>query len=302
MSGFGTLSELEQNELIDRSGVQAIINTFRGSHAGEQLEDGMNRATECLKKYTSTLSFDPVAAAEIFASVEIWHDSNGELLKKLIRDGAETVPQQLALSLGLDKSRQYVIASFSEAVRGMKAWRGGAVVESVKYGGLLGNDGASQDARSRAVAFANIIKMDQDGQLAQIFSANGASGLGVDPVVTPTVALVVVKAAAWVLAVVGVAAIAAWVVNNQMNRRMEAQNKLIDDLCALDPAGCKDVKKEALRKLQEKDNFPGFSDRFSESIAGTIATYAGIGLLAYLSVKFVFPAAIDAYKKSKEER
>lgn len=291
MDSLGGLNETTQNEYIDRAGLQAIIDTFKGSYAKEQLEDGMARAAAALGKYTSTLAFDPVASAEIFMSVEIWQEKNGEALKAYMRQGADTIPEQLALSMGREKAQQYIIASFSEAVRGMKAWKGGAVVDSVKFGGLMNNDRATQDARARAVTFATIIKMDRDGELAPIFQGiGGASGMG--ELFTAATIAVLGK----VIAVVGVALIAAWVVNNQMNKRIEQENILIDKLCDVDPKGCEEQIKKVIDEMEKSRKGLG---PVSE-VAGTIATYAGIGLLAYIGVAYVLPAGVAAFKKSRD--
>lgn len=291
-TGFGGLSETTQNEYIDRVGLQAIVDSFKGSYAKEQLEDGMQRAAAALGKYTATLSFDPGAAADIFTTVELWQNTHGELLREYVRQGAETVPEQIALSLGRERAQQYIVASFSEAVRGMKAWSGGAVVASVKSGGLMSKDAASQDARTRAVVFATIIKMDRDGELAPIFwGTSGASGMG--ELITAATIAVIGK----VVAVIGVALIAAWVVNNQMTKRMEQQNLLTEKMCDEDPEHCADRLQEVVQKMEEARSGTGpVSD-----VAKTIATYAGVGLLAYIGVAYVLPAGMKALEKSRSK-
>lgn len=263
---FDGLADVQRREYVDMMGLEPIMQSFGGKTATENLVNGMNAALGILKKYTSTLTFDPNRANELFDRIEVWQSANGERLRQLMRQGAKTVPEQLAIEFGPSEARSFIVASFAEASRGLKGWVGGAVAKNYRTNPNFTEAMALADRESRMITFASIVKLDQIGTLQKIFSPSAMSGddaLGIAPAV--------------VAIVIGVAAaIAAIAVLATEAMRQSNQNKLIDKLCEKSESDCVAALKEAVR--EESQGSP-----IGKALtAGTAAfgKWIGVGVIA----------------------
>lgn len=271
---FDGLQEVQLRQYVDALGLQPIIKGFGGKTASQSLLNGMNAASACLKKYTATLSYDPTRANELFDKIQVWQDSHGEELKKLSAQGAKTVPQQIALTLGPEQAKHFVVASFSEAARGLSGWVGGAVAANYKTNPNFTQSMAIADQESRLITFATIVKLDRDGTLAAMFAKPGTSGLGVLGIDDLVVAGIII----------GVAAIIAVTVIVSQSMSQSYMNEKIDQLCKLDESKCKEVIADVIKKKAEQSPVSAIT----ESI-GTVGKVAAVGLVGYLAFTLGLP-------------
>jgi|GEM_PF-3202063 len=280
---FGGLPDVYRADYISAAGLEPIMSGFGGANRTEQLVRGMNAALTSLKKYTSTFSFDERAADDLFDLVESWQNANGKLLSQYIASGADTVPEQVALSMGADRAQQYIIASFATAAKGIKGWAGGAVVDAIRSEKTFSVQQAEVDSESRLMTFATIVKLDRDGGLDQIFRGKvPTSGLGF-------AFLAAIPAGGWwLLTAVAVATISAFAILNYSNSQNEYSNKLIDKLCEKEPERCKAVLERMIEAQVEKQGETPFS-----TAAGTVAGLVAIGVVAVIGVKYVLPSLLD---------
>jgi hypothetical protein len=269
---FDGLADVQRREFVSMAGLEPIMQGFGGKNATENLVNGMNAALASLKKYTSTLTFDPNRANEVFDRIEVWQQQNSEKLRDLMRKGAKTVPEQIAMSLGNDEAKSFIIASFSEAARGLKGWVGGAVAKNYKTNPAFTESMALNDRESRMITFASIVQLDQNGTLAKIFTGKslGDDGLGAWPLA--------------VIIVIAVAAVAAVSLVAYEAMRQRQQNKLIDQLCE---QGSKDDCVQALKETIEEERSGGGG--VVAQVAGSVGKWVGIGLVAYVGATFLLP-------------
>jgi hypothetical protein len=196
-----------------------------------------------------------------------------------MQQGAKTVPEQIAMQFGPDEAKSFIVASFSEAARGIKGWAGGAVQKNYKTNPNFTESMALADRESRMITFASIVQLERSGTLAKIFagqSLRGDDGLGAVPL-----AVVIIAAA---VAVTAVALCAYEAI------RQSALNKKIDKLCEMDEALCKQVLAETIR--EEASSSPLASG------ARTLGTALGIGIVAYVGATVVLPKLL-AGKRSE---
>jgi hypothetical protein len=312
-SGFPSSSQLE---IAERSGLTAIIDSFPGSSRSAVLANGAAQARAALLKYTSSLEYDATVAAEASARVSAWEDLHGQELLSLSRSGANRVNQNLALGLPQAAAQQFVIASYGRAAYGLPAWNSGlALAKLDTYTPGWTRNEADVDSECRLQAFASIVKMDRDGSLAQLFQRPAAAAPpGCQPGFTDQggvclpewlgktstsglgAANVVVYAVAVAVTVVLLGAITAYVVLNLQEKKLLQFNKMMEDWYIRDPEGYKAGVKEVLIEQAKGDAAAaGKSDWTTQ-----LATFAGLGLLAYVGVKYVLPAALDVVEKRKQ--
>lgn len=273
---FDGLADVQRKEFIDMLGLEPIMQNFGGRTATENLVNGMNAALASLKKYTSTLTFDPNQANALFDRIEIWQNQNSEKLRQLMRQGAKTVPEQIALTLGSQEAKSFIVASFSEAARGLKGWVGGAVSRNYKTDTKFNESVALADRESRLVTFASIVQLDRNGTLSKIFAGQSLNG---DALGITGVEVAVILAVAAAVCAVSMLAYEAM--------RQSYQNKLIDDLCQKSPKDCVQALKETIK--EESKGTVGGGDGIVAQAAGSLGKWVAVGLLGYLGAVFVLP-------------
>lgn len=287
--GFSGFPSSSQRELAERSGLTAIIDSFPGSNVPDTLASGGAQARAALLKYTSSLDYNAIAASEAFARVSAWEDLHGQELLSLSRSGASRVSGEVALGLPQASAQQFVIASYGRAAYGLPAWSSGLVQK--KFDSFTKDwteNEATVDSESRLQTFASIVKMDRDGSLAQLFQPPATSGFGSPLIAVGAIALTVVL----------LGAITAYVVLGIQDKKLEQNNKMMEDWYIRDPEGYKAGVKEVLieqAKAKADDAAAGKGDWTTQ-----LATFAGLGLLAYVGVKYVLPAALDVAEKRKQ--
>lgn len=284
------LAEVNRQEYIDRANLEPVIRGFGGSTMNQMLVNGAKQAASVLSKYTSTLTYDRLAANELLDKIEVWQAAHSEQISAYIRSGATTVPQQIGLAFDPQTAARFILASFSQAVQGLPAWSGTAVSDAVRTDPTLTESKAQADAQARLITFASIIRLDQQGQLESYFRP-GLSGLGLEPVSTTTVVVAVV-----VTALVCLTCIAFKLID------IEETNAWVEKRCKQSPDKCDEtIEKVILGKIEkEKQGGVSFLPSAKDLGLGDIGKYLGIGVLAYIGVKYVVPAAISAASKKPE--
>lgn len=258
MSDLGLLA-------ISRAG----LPDFPGASYQEKLESGRQQALAALGKYVPTLGFDVAGADQVLRQVDAWEERNQAALEAAFADPSmQTLTDQIALSLSPKTAQAFLVACYTRAAYGLGPWRSGAITQ-------ISDTWAQTDAETRLQVFGGIVKMDQDGFLAQLYASSstqgyGAFGLG-------PVAAIVIVAIAWA---------AIYAVYLSANKRLDANNRTMQQLCADAQArGDTDtVQKcvEATADLQKAGLFPGLGAGM-----GAVLAVAGIGALLWLGWQFL---------------
>jgi hypothetical protein len=279
-------------DLATLSMARAGLPTFPGSTVAEQLLNGRDAALAVLRTYVPALAFDPGAAQSVLSQVSVWEERNRDALGQVLGDpSVEALPQALQLALGSDKAQQFVIAVFTQAATGLGPWASGTIGAEVALGTTIQKRWADEDALARLNVFGSIVKMDQDGYLAQLFQPPGQAtqGFGMGPLV----------ALAWVV-VVGVVALATvLLLQLYAAKKLEANNKLMGDLCKKaqasgDAATVAECIK-ATENLQQGSIFPGVDELVKGIIKiGLVAT------LAYVGIKLLLPVLQQRLERGAE--
>ncbi|NCA17983.1 MAG: hypothetical protein EBS90_13235, partial [Betaproteobacteria bacterium] len=284
------LAEVSRQEYVDRAGLQPIIDSFGGSTMNEMLVNGAMQAAKILSNYVGALSYDKLAADELFNKIEAWQAANGPRLQQYIRSGAETIPEQIRLAFDSRTAQQFVVASFASAVQGLPAWRGSLVSTAVKVDPSLNYATAEADGKSRLITFSTIVLLERQGVLREIFNPPpGTNGFG-NPLVIPV-------AAWWVIGVVAVAAVCGMVylaINYQDQKRL---NELLKIKCEASPDQCEKAIDDAIKAELERQKKPPLAQVSEAFGLKYLGVAAGVGILAYLGAKFVLPA----WSQSKRE-
>lgn len=283
------------DELASLSVQSVTLPTFPGATAAEQLLNGRNAVVTILRKYVPDMQFDVASAQQTLDEIGAWEERNRDELKAAIgSQNVQAVPAQIALQLGSQKAQAFIIAIFTQAAAGLGPWTSGTVDQSVAEmrvvsGTPITATWSKVDADTRLQVFGSIVKMEQSGYLQTLFvPPAGTNGLGL-----PFVAGWVV-----VLAVTALIALVAILSYIYASKRLEANNKLMGDMCKEAQArGEQDVVKhciDATRDLQLSDPL-GLSEA-SKTFFRTLA-YVGVG---YIGLVYVLPAAFGSLRKRKK--
>lgn len=288
---FSGLAEVNRQEYVDRAGLQPIIDSFGGRTMNEMLQNGAVQAARILSNYVGAISYDRLAANELFDKIEAWQTTHGAQLEQYIRSGATTVPEQIRLAFDSKTAQQFIVASFASATRSLPAWRGSAVSNAVKGDPSLTYAQADADGKSRLITFATIVLLEREGILRQIFiPPPGTNGLGFLPVLA--------AAAPWIIAVVALAAVCGIIYLAISYQDQQRLNSWVEEKCRRSPDQCdatidKVIDAEIAR--QGKPALAQISEAFGLKSVGIAA---GVALVAYVGVKYGIPA----WRESRRER
>lgn len=270
--------------LADLAVSRASLPLFPGTSYPEQLANGRGMAEAILRQYVPDLSFDVARAEETIRQVAAWQERNQAVLDTSFADASAThLPAQACLALGSDRAQAYILAQFTLAASGLGPWMSGAVAREVEQGVRIQLRWAQEDAQTRLQVFGAIVKMETDGYLKTLFRqpapgtpqtscGSGASGFGFVPVVI------------WAVAVVLIAVAALFLVYRYAAERMQANNRLLADLCkeAQKRGDQETIAKcvDATRALQA--DVPGLSEVSSAvGKAVVVAAVVGAGYLLW---------------------
>ncbi len=278
-------------DLATLSLARAGLPTFEGTTVADQLLAGRDAALAALRKYVPALSFDPAAAQAVLSQVSVWEERNRGQLNRVLSDpSASALPEALQIAFGSDKAQQFVVAVFTQAATGLGPWASGAVGTEVQLGTTIQQRWADEDAMARLNVFGSIVKMDTDGYLTQLFTpVTAVQGFGIAPVIVWAV----------VVAVVGLATVI--LLQMYAAKRLEANNKLMGDLCKKaqasgDTATVQQCVK-ATEGLQQGSIFPGID----ELVKG-IVKVGLIAVVAYIGIKFLLPALQQRMERGSQRR
>lgn len=229
--------------LQDLSLVRAGLPVIPGATLQERLLNARAMAQVALQKYVPELRFDVAWANQVMREIETWQDRNGLALEAaMATPTVQSLPEAIRLNLDRKKAQGFVIASFTQAAYGMGPWASGRVELEAQKGQLFDEPWARADAEDRITTFASIVKMDQAGYLAQLFSSESLGS----PV-----------AIAGIIALAVVAAVACFLLFMYTSKRTEVNNRLMADLCkkAQDEGDAATVQKciEMTADLQKGD-------------------------------------------------
>jgi hypothetical protein len=266
--------------------IQGSLPSFPGASLPEQLQNGRTQAHAILLKYVPALRFDLDAARDVMSEVNAWAERNQEQLSDAMRSPETDLPRWMQLNMGsAERVQQWVIANFTVAAAGMGPWESGKVAAEVANpSSNISDSWAKADAESRLQSFGLIVKMEQDGDMAYIFTGpNAASGFGALP------ALIV-----WaiVVTVVGLAAVV--VTYLFLAKRLEVNNAIMRDLCQKAQAeGDQATVEKCIQATRDIQAIDPFSAAVSE--LGKVALILGGG---YLAFRYGIPWAIGALAKA----
>ena len=258
--------------ILNRAG----LPTFDGASLPDKLVNGRNAALVALKKYVPNLNYDPDGAAAIMRQVQVWEERNRADLEKAAQSTSTLLPPTLQLTFGSDKAQQFIVAMFTVAAQGLGPWTSGAVSKEAQAGTKIQDSWARDDADARLQVFGGIVKMDQDGSLASLFSppssaVSGLMGFGIAPVLVWAV----------VVAVIGMAMVITCYL--YAAKRLVANNKIMSDLCAsASKSGDANTVQECVKAsadLQQGSPF-SFLDQIG-NLASKIGAAILVGGLAY---------------------
>jgi hypothetical protein len=276
-------------DLAALSLARAGLPSFAGATLPEQLLTGRDAALAALRKYVPALSFDPGAARTVLDQVNVWIERNQARLTQVLSDpSVEAMPAEVQIALGADKAQQFVIAVFTEAAAGLGPWVSGAVDREAQLGKAVSIAWAQADAEMRLEVFAGIVRMDEDGYLAKLFTPpSAASGFGALP------ALVV-----WAVVITVVALAAVVLLYFYNSKRLSENNRLMTDLCTnAQKSGDQATVLACLKAaegLQQQGMFQGLDDLMRA--IGKVVLWGG---LAYVVLKVGVPALWEARSRRR---
>lgn len=286
LHAFGDLTALNRREYVDRAGLEPVIASFGGATLQQRLANGAKAAAQILTRYVGSLSYSDVAAEEMFSKVDAWQTANRYQFEAIMRSGANTVPEQVKLAFGDEAARQFVVAAFSQAVKGLKAWDGGAIRDGIMTDQRMTQAIAEADAENRLIVFAQIVILERDGTLRKFFDPKAAAGMG--ELATGT---------AIVIGLAVVALIAGIVVMARSWMDLRYTDNWIRERCRINPEKCDRTLENAIDNMFEGKSPGGGSQEVLSQTASQVGKYLGIGLLAYVGFVFVLPAVRDAYRE-----
>lgn len=274
-----SLAELAQARL------SLNLPVFAGSTLAEQLVNGRNAALTALRKYVPDFTFDIGAADAAMRSIDAWAERNNDALSQAMQQSGNDLVEEIRLELGSDRAQAFLLASFTSAAWGLGPWHAGEIDRiATTPGSALGPVWAAQDAEQRLQVFGSIVRMDEDGRLAQVFvpPSSVSGGLGVAPIII------------WAL-VIGTVALAAVVIYFVVaDRRIQANNAIMRDLCLeAQKRGDTAVVNSCIEATRDLQTMP------LEGLSSNLLKLALVLGLVYVGVRWGLPWLT---KKSRGER
>lgn len=271
------------------SRIKGDLPTFGGATLPEQLLMGRTEAKTILLQYVPELRFDVQKAREVMSQVDAWVERNKAELEQALQSPQQELPRWLQFNMGsTERVQNWIIANYTLAAQGLGPWESGMVARSAtEPDSGISDAWARTDAESRLQAFALIVKMERDGDLAYIFRGEGSlAGLGIAPALLLAV----------VVAVIGLAAVI--VSYFFLARRLEVNNAVMRDLCmeAQKRGDKATVEKciEATRDIQAIDPFTSVSKEVGKAIL-----IVGGG---YVLIRYGLPWLLEVLGGGKESR
>lgn len=269
--------------------IKGDLPTFPGATLPEQLLAGRSEAKAILLRYAPELRFDVQKAREVMSQVDAWVERNKAELEQALQSPQAELPRWLQLNMGsTERVQNWVVANYTIAAQGLGPWESGMVGRSAtEPDSGISDAWARTDAESRLQAFALIVKMERDGDLAYVFRGEGSlAGFGIAPALLLAV----------VVAVIGLAAVI--VSYFFLVRRLEVNNAVMRDLCleAQKRGDKATVEKciEATRDIQAIDPFTSVSKEIGKALL-----IVGGG---YVLIRYGLPWLLGALTSGREHR
>lgn len=280
---------MPSQELNRVAEAKAELPTFEGLTLVDQLANAQRQASACLHKYVGDFTYSQAQADAVLHRIGSWADRNEQqLISAMSGASAAELPQQLRVEFSLEDVRAFIVASYSEATRSLGPWFSGAVGRAIQGGGV-NEPQMRDDAKARMAVFGAIVKWDQEGTLAQLFSRQPVQGLGLHPVI---IAGIVVAAA---IVLVGSAAVICNFLNSREVIRRSAD--LLDRMC-------RDAQEKGEQATIDKciEMATGLQREVlkqNEDPMTRAIKYAALVAGGYVAVVYGLPALIKAFSKDK---
>ena len=273
------------------SRVQGDLPDFApGADYPTKLRTGMLASGELIKKYVPGFTFDTASAEQAVRDIDAWAERNQNELSQIMATTQNDLPAALQIALGKKGVQDFLIAGFVTAAQGLGPWQSGKVAEYANAGVMVGDTRVTQewadaDARQRLQVFGLIVKLENDGKLAEIFSTEATNGLGIPIGIVIVIAIAIVALAAVICCYL------------YLSKRMELNNQTLREMC-LKAQAEKDQRTvdECLKISQELQEGPGAS--FLSGL-GTLALCVAGG---YVAIKYVLPWVTENFVGKSEKK
>lgn len=205
---------------VSRAG--SVLPPIPGQGYQQQLVNARQMAEDTLRRYVPNFAFDPEQAIVVSSQVEGWASRNEDYLTDVFADTAQhEVPKTLALELGANMFKQWIIASFTLAAVGMGPWQSGYLEKEV-YDPVsdITEQWARNDGNIRLQMFQYILLLEEQGDLERAMNPQvQTSGFGVTGMEILLIVLII--------AVLGciIAGALLW------NKQLANNNRIMADLC-----------------------------------------------------------------------
>ena len=256
--------------LAEISLLRAGLPEVPGSTVPEMLLNAQQQARTILLKYVPNLEFSYSEAEKAVSRINVWQEQNETELQSIMLDqNIETLPDAIQKQFGSDALQAYILYGYTEATRGLGPWLSGAVAKAAASGQKVNDRWAREDATARLATFSSIIKMEQDGFLASVFTPPSSTfGYGIAEI--PAVIV-------WGI-VVAVVVVAALIISYlYLSKTVEVNNRLMSDLCKeAQLKGDNETVQKCIQATAELQKAP--------NVTGSLVTVAIVLGLAYIAV------------------
>ncbi len=264
-----------------------------GDSLPTQLDIAQRSAQQRLAKYIGQFRYTPEQAEVILHQVQSWAERERPSLISVLNDpSSQLLPEDLRLELGIEQTKQFVIASYSMATRTLGPWTSGLVGELVA-GGELTEPEMRADARARLAVFGAIVQWDEDGDLEMIFNPAAAKPMtGLGSPLSPVIVGGIIVAA--VIALVATAALVLHWMTSLYTIRRNAD--LMDRLCSeAEKKGDQQRTAECLRRSYDLQT----NELSAPNIVSQLVVGGVVLSLVYVGVVHLLPALSAAWDKRK---
>ncbi len=228
-----------------------------------------------LSRYTKALTMDRDSASRAIRSMNAWANDFGPSVASLPPDAA--IPEGERPRLPAQEAKDMVSALFFDGSYGFHFYLNGTIQREIAEGRWTEAE-AMEDLDGRMRAFKLLTAMDEDGGLSRIYGGSIA-GLGLEPLTTSQVILIVLV----------VAAIVGGLTYLYFDKR-DAREKQWDALMKLCEAASKTGDKQALEQCAEAIKPP---PQPADPIQTAVLVLGGV-LALYVVGYFVLPKYVAA--------
>lgn len=293
-----TYAELSGVRGFDWSGMRTQGRTFDGGSYINDLQQADWAASAVifegglgLEHQLSTASVSSGRAAITAAYRSLSQSSTA--IYDAIKNGQLTLAADKAMNMPLDSFKMMLATTAIFALNGADLHYSGAYQDAVRLGKITLRD-AEEHASQLVKIFRTIKHIDIEGGFDEL-KPGAQSGVGAAPLVIPGWVVGTLVFIVGVLTLTGMAALYSYV--QQANKTQERVGRLCEEQIAAHAAGSPERMEmiascsQAMSEMQNA-NMVALWKPLTSAMT-TVAMFGGIGLLAWMTVRFVAPAGID---------